>query len=155
MASLLDLGSANWSYYSVPAAFVLVMIPHTYANFSAGKNYDLANPRKTEEYCAKDTTMDKVTLRRISRARAAVSNGFETLGLYAAGIVAANASGAVPTATLNALALGYLVSRAIYNYIYVFMQDNARAAPLRSLVWLAGLVVIFSLFLKAGGGVVN
>ncbi|GAB1320405.1 hypothetical protein MFIFM68171_10615 [Madurella fahalii] len=150
MGSLLDLSSTNWSYYTVPGAFLMVLVPHTYAFVLAGKNYDINNPRNTEQNCAKDTTMDKITFRRLSRAKAATANGFETLGLYAAAVVAANtAGGGVPTATLNKLTLGYLASRGLYNLVYVALQDNARVAPLRSVAWMSGIAIITSLFVLA------
>ncbi|KXX75543.1 hypothetical protein MMYC01_207629 [Madurella mycetomatis] len=150
--SLVGLTATNWSYYTVPGAFFMVLVPHTYAFVLAGKNYDINNPRKTEEHCAKDTTMDKITLRRLSRAKAATANGFETLGLYAAAVVAANAAG-VPTPRLNALTLAYLTSRAVYNLVYVVLQDNARVAPLRSLAWMSGIAIITALYVSAARAV--
>ena len=63
--------------------------------------------------------------------------------------MAANASG-VPTATVNKLALAYIVSRVLFNYIYVFLQDNRRLAPLRTLVWFGGITTIFMLYTAAG-----
>ncbi|KAK3322177.1 hypothetical protein B0H66DRAFT_601645 [Apodospora peruviana] len=149
MASLIDINSTNWSLYSIPAAFALVMIPHFYANTAAGKNYDLANPGKTLEHLAKDTTFNKAALARITRAKAAVNNGFETLAFFAGGVVAANAAG-VPTAKLNKLALGYLASRVLYNYVYVILQDNKKFAGLRSLIWIVGVSIIFALYISAG-----
>lgn len=95
------------------------------------------------------STNPQQKLNRFRRAKAASANGFETLGLYAAGIVAANASG-VPTATVNKLALGYIASRVVFNYIYVFLQDNRKFAPLRTLVWMAGIAMIFMLYTSAG-----
>jgi uncharacterized MAPEG superfamily protein len=91
----------------------------------------------------------KKTLRRISRAKAATANGFETLGLYAASVVAGNVAG-VSTARLNKLTLAYVLSRVVYNYTYVALQDNARMAGLRPLVWMAGIGIIFTLFVSAG-----
>ncbi|KAK3944622.1 hypothetical protein QBC46DRAFT_373869 [Diplogelasinospora grovesii] len=149
MAALDLLTTTNLSYHSIPAAFVLAMIPHTYANMAAGKNYDLANPRKTAEHLQKDTTLNKVTLRRIQRAQAAAANGLETIALYAAAVVAANTSGRITIPTLNKLALGYLAARALYNFTYVILQDNARIAPLRTLFWAASIGVIFALFTMA------
>ncbi|KAL2136136.1 hypothetical protein VTI74DRAFT_5359 [Chaetomium olivicolor] len=148
MASF-DLTSTNWSYYTIPAAFLLAMIPHSYAIALAGKNYNIGNPRKTEEICAKDTTMDKVTLRRISRAKAATANAFETLGLYAAAVVAGNVAG-VAAGRMNKLTMIYVASRVVYNYVYVVLQDNDRLAALRPLVWLTGIAVIMMLFVAAG-----
>lgn len=94
--------------------------------------------------------MSKQKLNRFRRAKAASANGFETLALYAGGIVAANAAG-VATPKLNKLALGYLVSRAVFNFVYVFLQDNKKFAPLRTLVWMVGIGIIFSLYISAGG----
>jgi uncharacterized MAPEG superfamily protein len=96
-----------------------------------------------------DITKKKKTLRRISRAKAATANGFETLGLYAAAVVAGNVAG-VATERMNQLTLGYLVSRVVYIYTYVRLQDNARLAPLRPLVWLAGVGIITTLYVLAG-----
>ncbi|KAK4123529.1 hypothetical protein N657DRAFT_412900 [Parathielavia appendiculata] len=149
MVSLVGLGSTNWSYYTIPVAFILCMVPHAYAIKLAGKNYDVGNPRKTVEHCAKDTSLDKVTVRRISRGEAATANGFETLGLYAAGVVAGNVAG-VAAERMNQLTLGYLLSRVVYSYIYVVLQDNSRFAGLRSLVWMAGAGLIMALFVAAG-----
>ncbi|KAK0711307.1 hypothetical protein B0H67DRAFT_584941 [Lasiosphaeris hirsuta] len=149
MDPILDLSTTNWSYYTVPIAFMLVMVPHAYSIVLAGKNYDLDSPRRTEDLCAKDTSLDKAVVRRISRAKAASANGFETLSLYAAAVIAANAA-KVETEAVNKLALLYLVSRAAYNFVYIHLQDNKRLAPIRSLVWLVSLYAIFALFVKAG-----
>ncbi|KAK4146173.1 uncharacterized protein C8A04DRAFT_25989 [Dichotomopilus funicola] len=151
MDSLIDFASTNWSYYTIPVAFSLCMAPHLYSIKLAGKNHDLA-PRKTEEHCAKDTTIDKQIVRRISRAKAASTNGFETLGLYAAAVVAANVA-RVPNARLNKLTVLYLLSRALYVYTYVVLQDNARAALLRVGVWFGGIGLIMALFTAAGKAV--
>ncbi|KAK3905586.1 hypothetical protein C8A05DRAFT_30588 [Staphylotrichum tortipilum] len=154
MASLIDFASTNWSYYTIPAAFVLCMVPHAYAIKLAGKNYDLGNPRKTEEHCAKDTTLDKMNLRRISRAKAASANGFETIGLYAAAVVAGNVAG-VATERINKLTAAYIASRILYIYVYVALQDNARLAALRPFVWLGGITTLMSLFVAAGNALNN
>ncbi|OIW33532.1 hypothetical protein CONLIGDRAFT_181326 [Coniochaeta ligniaria NRRL 30616] len=154
MASLFDLTKAQLSYYTVPAAMILLYVPHTYAGIKAGKNQDNANPRKTEEHLAKDDSINKVTKSRILRARAAHANGNETIGLYAAAVVAANVAG-VEAETVNYLALGYVASRIVYNYIYVIAQDNSRVAPLRSLTWVSGIGIIMTLFVKAGNAAAN
>lgn len=131
------------SIISLPTTNINIII--TTQNSTNVKN----SPRKTEEHLAKDTTVDKRQLGRILRAKAASSNGLETIGLYAAGVVAANAA-KVPVETLNKLSLFYLGSRVVYNFVYVFLQDNRKFAPVRSFVWMAGLGGIFTLFIKAG-----
>jgi len=69
--------------------------------------------------------------------------------LYAAAVVAAN-SAQVPTEKLNKLTLTYIVSRAVYNFVYVALQENRKLAGLRPLVWGVGITVIMMLFVSAG-----
>lgn len=89
------------------------------------------------------------TVLRIQRAEAAAANGLETLGLYAGGIAAAVAAG-VPTETVNYLSVGYLGSRAVFNIVYILLQDNRKFAPLRSLSWCVGIGITITLWIKAG-----
>lgn len=128
---------------------MLVLAPHTYALFASGKNYDIAYPRTAADNCSKDTTFDKRAALRIKRAEAAMANGFETLGMYSAGIVAAAVTG-VPARTLNYLSLAYLASRVGYNTVYVWLQENKKLAPLRSVCWNTSIGIIIALWVKAG-----
>jgi uncharacterized MAPEG superfamily protein len=86
---------------------------------------------------------------RIQRAYAASKNGLETLGYFAAAVVAANAAG-VEVSTLNKLSLSYITSRIFYNVTYIQLQENRTLAPLRSMCWLAGLAISTQLFICAG-----
>jgi len=89
---------------------------------------------------------------RILRAKAASTNSFETLGLYAAAVVAGNLV-QVDKDTLNYLTALYIISRALYVFTYVWLQDNRAFSPLRSVFWGAGIWSIVSLFIKAGNAV--
>lgn len=55
---------------------------------------------------------------RILRGEAAQSNGLENLAPFSGAILAANLAG-VPVNKINHLALAYLVSRVVYNFIYI------------------------------------
>ncbi|UQC76409.1 uncharacterized protein CLUP02_17922 [Colletotrichum lupini] len=149
MTSLVGLAESNLSYYSVPLAYMLAFIPHVYANTITGDNYDVAEPRRLLDAVSGDESLDKRIRQRIQRAKAAHDNATETLGLYAAGVVAANSAG-FGKPTLDVLSLTYLFSRAAYTLIYVKLQDNRKWAPLRSLVWIVGMCIISSLWIKAG-----
>ncbi|KUI62646.1 hypothetical protein VP1G_09761 [Cytospora mali] len=149
MASFFDFTKPHLAYYSVPAAFLVTLTPHVYASLKAGKNFDTAFPRKTVEKSANDASLDKKTVLRIQRGEAAMTNGFESLGAYAGGVAAAAAAG-VPAKTLNYLSAAYLASRLVYNAIYVFLQDNRKWAPVRSVVWDVGVGIIATLWVKAG-----
>jgi uncharacterized MAPEG superfamily protein len=84
----------------------------------------------------------------ISRAEAAQMNGFENVGLFASAVVAGNLAG-LSTPTLNFLSGGYLATRALYNVIYINNNTQA-AANTRSVVFVAGIGMIFTLFIKSG-----
>lgn len=86
---------------------------------------------------------------RIVRAQAAMANGFETLGLYAAGVLAANFAG-VDAQRLNLLTGAYLASRVGYIYAYVELCQNRKMAPVRSLFWTTGIACLLSLWVMAG-----
>jgi uncharacterized MAPEG superfamily protein len=89
------------------------------------------------------------TVARILRAEAASSNGFEGLPVFAAAIVAGNNAG-LSTSTLNALSITYILSRVVYNWVYIFLSGNRKYAGLRTPVWLVGLGSALTLFIKAG-----
>ncbi|KAF1355452.1 hypothetical protein BDV97DRAFT_387509 [Delphinella strobiligena] len=149
-ASLFDL-TRNFSYYTVPAVWVLSIAPHFYAAKLAGNKFDNRNPRGLKEVLAADQTLDQSTKGRIIRAESAQQNGFENIGLYAAAVVAANHAG-VDNWTLNALSGGYVFSRLAYNLIYVNNETEALANA-RSVSFLSGIGIIFTLFIKAGNAV--
>lgn len=69
--------------------------------------------------------------------------------MYAGGIAAAAAAG-VPAETLSYLSAGYLASRVVFNAVYVFLQDNRKMAPLRSIAWNVSVGFIAALWVKAG-----
>jgi uncharacterized MAPEG superfamily protein len=56
----------------------------------------------------------------------------------------------VDVKTLNRLSLGYVASRLAYTVVYVQLQENRVAAPVRSVCWVAGLALSTTLFICAG-----
>ncbi|KAK2000020.1 hypothetical protein LX36DRAFT_669017 [Colletotrichum falcatum] len=144
----LDLAQKGLSLYTVPAAFVMAMLPNFYAASLSGTHYDLCNPRKLQSTISADDKLDKITKERIFRAKAASDNAFETLGFYSAAVVAANVSG-VDAYAVNALALSYIGCRILYNVVYVRLQDNRNFAPLRSVAWISSIGITFTLYIKA------
>jgi len=151
MASFLS--TYNLSLYTIPAAWVLAMVPHFYAISLAGKKFDDKHPRGFTASLKDDQTLDSVTKQTIVRAEGAQSNGFENLGLYAAAIVAGNMS-LLPTTTLNYLSVGYLMSRVVYNLIYINGSSDGLAKA-RTGVYLSGIGCIFGLFIKSGNVLVG
>jgi len=84
----------------------------------------------------------------IKRCEGAQTNGFENLGLFASAVVAGNLAG-LPAQTLNTLSGTYLASRALYNFIYITNTSGA-VANLRSVVFVSGVGLCWTLFIKAG-----
>ncbi|KAF4337619.1 hypothetical protein FBEOM_8518 [Fusarium beomiforme] len=126
----LDL-TRNYSFFTVPAAFFVITFPHAYTITAGAKGtYDNCNPRSHKDRITNCQTLDKSHKQFLLRAKAATENGFETIGLYASGIVAANFTG-VPTPQINILGLGYVVSRLVYNIAYLWLQDNPRLSRLK------------------------
>ncbi|KAI0884521.1 uncharacterized protein GGS22DRAFT_143703 [Annulohypoxylon maeteangense] len=149
MASYLGL-EKNISYHTIPAAVVLALLPRVYSGLTGpGKKvFDGNNPRLFPQALEK-SDLDKKLKGRLQRAEAASSNGFETLGFYAAAVTAGNAGG-VSAATLNNLTLGYLASRVFYTWIYIWGQENRKWIVARPNVWGVGMALSITMFVLAG-----
>ncbi|TVY46673.1 hypothetical protein LOCC1_G003763 [Lachnellula occidentalis] len=145
MASLFDT-TRNFSLYALPAAWVLAFVPHAIAA-SRSKLFDNRSPRTYVKSLEADQTIDKATKDLIIRCEGAQSNGFENLGFFASAVVAGNVAG-LDAGTLNTLSALYLVSRAVYNVIYVTNTSQGMANA-RSVVFVAGVGVCWTLFIKS------
>ncbi|KAI1506225.1 hypothetical protein F5X99DRAFT_404272 [Biscogniauxia marginata] len=149
MASFLNLNQ-NISYFTIPVALFLALAPRGYSGFAGvGKKYfDPSNPRTFAARLG-NADIDKQVKARILRAESASANAFENLPLYAAAVVAGNTAG-LPKQTLNALSAGYIASRLVYTWVYIWGQNNRKLAGARTLVWGVGVGFIMTLFVKAG-----
>ncbi|GJN68736.1 hypothetical protein PLICBS_002780 [Purpureocillium lilacinum] len=151
MNSALGLdASKSVSLLTIPVVFIATCLaPHAYAVSAAGKTYDISNPRFFLPTVAKDESLDKTLRQRIIRAEGASQNGFENLGLFASGVVAANVAGVAP-AEVSALSVGYLLARLAYVFTYVHLGANRRLAPVRSLVYMASTGLLLAIWVRAG-----
>jgi uncharacterized MAPEG superfamily protein len=90
---------------------------------------------------------------RLLRAEAASSNGFEALPLFAAAVTAGKAAG-LSALTMNTLSVGWLTSRLLYTYVYIWQSGTEKLAPgqapLRFKVWAIGATICVSMFVMAG-----
>jgi uncharacterized MAPEG superfamily protein len=75
------------------------------------------------------------------RANAAQSNGFEAFPFFAAAVIVAHLAHA-PQGRVDLLAMGFIAARVAYIATYI-----ADVAPLRTLVWTAGLGCTVALFI--------
>ncbi|TKA70224.1 hypothetical protein B0A49_06462 [Cryomyces minteri] len=147
MASLFDM-TRNFSLYTIPVAWITCLAPHVYASQLAGKAFDNRQPRTLTAKLDSQQTLDAATKARIVRAEGAQQNGFENLGIFAAAVVAGNVAG-LSNETLNYLSGGYVLSRMVYNYVYVVNTSEAMANA-RTGVFLTGIGIVFTLFIKSG-----
>jgi uncharacterized MAPEG superfamily protein len=150
MASILE--NTNLSFFTIPAAWACAIIPHFYAaalyESSSTNKFDNTQPRALIGKLEADQTLSQATKDKIKRAEGAQQNGFENVALFAAAVTAGNVGG-VDTFWLNALSLGYLSSRVLYNLIYINNSTPGLAA-MRSTVFISGVGMIMTLFVKAG-----
>ncbi|KAI0121153.1 hypothetical protein BJ170DRAFT_600160 [Xylariales sp. AK1849] len=149
-ASVFDL-TRNFSLYTIPAAWVLCIAPHAYAA-SLGK-FDNKNPRTYTREIESQPSIDKATKATIVRAEGAQQNGFENIGLFAAAVVIGNVA-KLDNWSLNALSAGYLASRVVYNILYIRGTTDALSNA-RSVSFLTGIGIIWTLFIKSGNVLKN
>ncbi len=102
---------------------------------AGGTRYDNARPRES--------------LAALSgwpaRANFAQQNSYEAFPPFAAGVIIAQLCNA-PQATIDTLAITFVVARVAYGLCYIADQ-----AGLRSLVWLVGFGAMLGLFVTAAG----
>lgn len=151
MASLFQ-NTPNFSLYTVPVAWVLCLAPHIYAaklyEKATSRQFDTREPRSLIKTVAENQSVDSTTRGRIIRADSAQLNGFENLGLFAAAVVAGNMA-RLDNGWLNMMSAGYVLSRLVYNLIYI-NNTTAALARTRSLVYISGITMIWTLFIMAG-----
>ncbi|OAP57503.1 hypothetical protein AYL99_08241 [Fonsecaea erecta] len=147
---------ANISYYTVPLAWLLSFSPHIYAivrynthghpaGSSGAPKFNGSSPRTFLATVQANKHMSQETKDRLFRAEAASLNGFENLGWFAAGVVAANVAG-VDVAWINALSLWYLFNRAVFNLAYI----RGVSGRVRGMWFYGSIAATVTLFIKAG-----
>lgn len=152
MASLLHgIQNLNLSLYTIPAAWLLSIAPQWYATRlyqqASSAKFDLKQPRSMTKIIADSQCLDSNTKARLFRARSAHQNGFENLGLFAAAVVAGNLAH-LDNSWLNGLSVGYVISRMVYNLIYINNTTDALAST-RTVVFVSGVSMIMTLFVMA------
>lgn len=73
--------------------------------------------------------------------------------MFAAAVTAGNTAG-VSAGTMNLMSIGWIISRFVYTYVYIWYQEQEKLAmgqaPLRFKVWSVGAVTCMSMFVLAG-----
>ena len=115
---------------------IAALLPYLWVSFAkkTGERYNNRDPR---DWQAKQTNP------RSNRAHAAHLNGFESFPAFVAGVLMAQLAGVAP-ATINLLAIAFVVARVLHGVFYV-----ANVQALRSLVWLVGFASAIALIVLA------
>jgi uncharacterized MAPEG superfamily protein len=114
------------------AAVVLTIVSIMPAKLDGRRSFDNANPRDPGFY----------TPGLRARAQGAHMNGFEAFPFFAAAVLLAEMR-AVPQATVNALAVAFILVRIVY--VLMYLGDRP---TLRSVVWSVGLALNLAIFLS-------
>lgn len=157
MVAIAGLNTANnLSLYALPAAWLIAIAPHMYAQALYNKErapgtpaWDNSFPKKNIRQI-KDAKLSPVMEETYLRAEAANENNFINLPFFAAALVAGNVARLTP-ATLNIAAGVYLGSRVAYTLLYINGNGtNDLKGNLRSAAYLTGVITCLTLFVQAG-----
>jgi len=148
-SSTLTTTTRNLSILSIPAYYVLSVLPHTYAVLLASRGqptkWDNRNPRSSSLKSRIQENLGPDLYAKYERAEAAHANGIENLPIFAAAMVVGNMA---RLKGLERIAGIYLALRAIYSVVYIQTSDN-RFILVRTGLWAASLGVCFDVFRRA------
>ncbi|GAA5827572.1 hypothetical protein JCM5353_001621 [Sporobolomyces roseus] len=146
------MSATNYSFYAIPAMWMTSIGAHFYAASLTKTSNDLPDfdnvaPR---DFLRRVQGQEKqsAVVQRYIRAEAAQQNGFENLAFFSSAVVAGNLA-RLPTSYLNLFAGGYILSRILFNVLYI-NTTSAAWSNLRSVVYVGGVVSIFTTFIKSG-----
>lgn len=149
MSSLLE--SYNPSILSIPAYFILAMLPHGWAInvASQGKlsTWDNRNPRNTDLKAKLKARLPPETYAKYERLEACHANSMESFPLFTAAIVLGNVAG-LGKEELTRFAAWFLVVRTVYMLVYAAHRTQGMALA-RTGVWYVGIGLCFKTILQA------
>ncbi|KAL9073928.1 MAG: hypothetical protein Q9161_002550 [Pseudevernia consocians] len=91
------MATSNYSIYAIPAFYILALVPQFYSTVlihrATNGRFDNVNPRGASfsETCKK--SLDRASLGRFERSKAAHVNALENLPLFASAVICANMAG--------------------------------------------------------------
>ncbi|PWN24815.1 hypothetical protein BDZ90DRAFT_244315 [Jaminaea rosea] len=139
-------GLRNISLLVVPALWVNSIAAHFYAVSLTRGRFTNSSPRDYLSSIQKKEKKTSTDLKFI-RAEAAQQNGFENLPFAAAAFVAGIVA-KLPVAELNSWALLYLISRVVYNLLYINTTSESLSNA-RSVVFVGGIGILFKIFISS------
>lgn len=120
------------AYWALLAA---IFVPYTATFFAKGTSgFGLKENHYPRDWEEKLTGPAK-------RAHWAQLNGFEITPAFAAAVLVAHQIGTAAQGTIDALAVTFVISRLLFNVLYIIDQ-----ATVRTLVWTVGVACVVGLF---------
>ncbi|KAH8654635.1 hypothetical protein BGZ60DRAFT_157765 [Tricladium varicosporioides] len=142
----------NFSFYSIPAYWVLSLIPHSYAisviTKANGGKWSNVSPRSTTWDGHLRKTIPADIYARYERSEAASKNGFENLPIFVGAVLAGNLA-KLGAREMNVFVGSYLALRVLYTLCYVNISKNWLSYA-RSVAWITGTLLCMRIFVKAG-----
>ena len=117
------------AYFCIVIAIFIPLACTAYAKIK-GKGYNNRRPREFAE----------TLVGRAKRAHDASQNSFENFAPFAVGVVVAHQLHATQ-ATVDALAIGFIIARILYAIFYINDQH-----AMRTVVWFIGLFITITLY---------
>ncbi|KAL8929279.1 MAG: hypothetical protein Q9208_001362 [Pyrenodesmia sp. 3 TL-2023] len=119
--------TTNYSVYSIPIYFLMNFAPHVYSvALITNRNparYNNVNPKASSNLDSFRKRATAATYSRWERARAAHSNGYESLPLLVAAVVLGNMA-KLDAGTMNWAFGAFLVLRAAYIVAYIKIETQ-------------------------------
>lgn len=150
--------ATNYSFFTLPAYFILAMVPQVYAgaqisiarNGKMGNNH---NPRGQANLENIKKTVSKETFECFERSKAAHQNSMENFPLIIATVLCGNVARLDP-GVLNTTCGAFMALRIAYLFAYIGITD-ARLSLARTGIWISSVAVCFYVLMSAGMVMVN
>ncbi|EIW78193.1 hypothetical protein CONPUDRAFT_138585 [Coniophora puteana RWD-64-598 SS2] len=144
------LNNERLSLYSIPAMYVLSLVPAVLKNRLVGSQagWDNVNPRQNLERAVTKNKISAEVAARVRRMEGAHANANEALPLWFAAVLAANYAG-VDARTANVASIVFLTLRALHTYTYITQTTRVRSL-FRSLAWFGSVGIAIRLLIQAG-----
>lgn len=139
------------SVLSIPAYFILAMIPHGWAISVASQGkintWDNRNPRNTDLKVKLKARLPAEIYAKYERLEACHANSMESFPLFTAAVVLGNIAG-LKEDEMTSFAAYFLAFRVAYMLVYATHKTQGPTA-LRTGIWYVGVGLCFKMIIQA------
>ncbi|KAB8342779.1 hypothetical protein FH972_022377 [Carpinus fangiana] len=152
-ATTLPTMEPHSSFYAIPAAYALGLVPHAYylTRMMAASSFQWTNVTPRQNWELLKSKVPAEVYNRCLRARGAHLNALEGFPIFAAAVIATNVA-KLPEDDIKSMAYQYLCARALYTVAYVGIKNEA-LSYVRTGLWGWSLAVpVLALLRSANAG---